>query len=288
MRSQNEMMQMILNVALEDERIRAVGMNGSRTNTKAPLDVFQDYDIAFLVLDMQSFLNDPQWIDVFGKRIIMQTPEDMAMFPAELGGRYSYLMLFEDGNRIDLMLIPIEEKESYCAEDSLTVILLDKDQNLPNMPLPTDEGYWVRRPSAPFFEDCCNEFWWVCTYVAKGLWRREMLYAQEHLHMVRSMLIKMLEWRVGIDTNFSVSTGKCGKYLENFLPKKDWQTLLLTYADGSYEGVWAALFTMCELFEETAKIVADTFHFDYPHTEAQNVKRYLKQVKNLPFVATGI
>lgn len=35
-------------------------------------------------------------------------------------------MLFEDGSRIDLMLIPSEEKDIYCSEDGLTVILLDK------------------------------------------------------------------------------------------------------------------------------------------------------------------
>jgi|SRR5690625_2963106 len=108
LRSEREMMQIILNVALDEERIRAVGMNGSRTNPNAPKDPFQDYDIVYLVTDVQSFINDSRWIDVFGERIIMQIPEDMAMFPAELGGRYSYLMLFEDGNRIDLILAPIE------------------------------------------------------------------------------------------------------------------------------------------------------------------------------------
>ncbi|QQK81499.1 aminoglycoside 6-adenylyltransferase [Salicibibacter cibi] len=282
MRSEKQMMQMILNVAQGDERIRAVGMNGSRANPDAPRDPFQDYDIVYLVTDVHSFLNDPSWIDVFGERIMMQTPEDMAMFPAELGGRYSYLMLFEDGNRIDLILVPIEEKDSYCTEDKLTIILLDKDNNLPNIPPPTDEGYWVNRPSAEFFANCCNEFWWVTTYVAKGLWRREILYAHEHLNIVRTMLIKMLEWRVGLETNFSVSIGKSGKYLERFLTEEDWQALLLTYADGRYEGIWEALFTMEEIFQKNAKIVADAFHFECPHEEAQHVIRYLKHVRNLP------
>ncbi|WP_246476585.1 aminoglycoside 6-adenylyltransferase [Salicibibacter cibi] len=47
-----------------------------------------------------------------------------------------------------------------------------------------------------------------------------------------------------------------------------WQSLLLTYADGSDEGVWEALFTMKELFQKHAKIVADVFYFEYPHEEA--------------------
>jgi aminoglycoside 6-adenylyltransferase len=289
MRSEKEMMDMILNVAMEDIRIRAVGMNGSRTNPNAPKDPFQDYDIVYLVSDMQSFINDTNWIDVFGERLIMQTPENMALFPPELGGRFSYLMLFNDGNRIDLILAPIEEKENYCMEDKLTIILLDKDNVLPNISAPTDAPYWVKQPSAACFADCCNEFWWVSTYVAKGLWRKEMLYAQAHLNMVREMLIQMLEWRVGIDTNFSVSIGKLGKYLDTFLPVSSWNKLLQTYADGSYGGVWNALFTMCELFRETAMFVADMLDFQYsPEEQEQEIMAYLKHVRDLPADATEI
>ena len=49
---------------------------------------------------------------------------------------YGYLMLFTDGNRIDLH---IKSKESMIEEhenDKLTVPLLDKDNCLPAFPLP--------------------------------------------------------------------------------------------------------------------------------------------------------
>src|SRR5699024_10170708 len=111
-------MEIILHVAKNDDRIRAVGMNGSRTNPNAPKDIFQDYDIVYAVNDIYSFIHHPEWVDVFGERIIMQTPEDMAIFSAELGKRYSYLILFNDGNRIDLILMPLEELKDYCFEDT--------------------------------------------------------------------------------------------------------------------------------------------------------------------------
>ncbi|MEC0371320.1 aminoglycoside 6-adenylyltransferase [Paenibacillus chibensis] len=289
MRTQSEMMDLILNVAAKDERIRAVGMNGSRTNPNAPADPFQDYDIVYLVTEMDTFLQNPSWVEVFGDRIIMQTPEEMSMFPPTLGDRFSYLMLFTDGNRIDLMLVPMSEKETYCREDKLTVILLDKDQALPEVAVPTDVDYWVGRPSAAFFADCCNEFWWVSTYVAKGLWRKEFLYAQDHLQKVmRPMLIQMLEWQVGIQTDFSVSTGKNGKYLQNYLTKQSWNELLTTYPGGSYEDVWKALFATCRLFRSTAHFVAEHFGFDYPEEDDHQVTTYLKRVQSLPSDATEI
>lgn len=282
MRSEKEIMDLVIKVAKEDTRIRAVGMNGSRTNPNVPKDFFQDYDIVYLVKDMESFIEDPQWIDIFGECLIMQTPEDMAMFPPDLGGRFSYLMLFTDGNRIDLILAPIEEKDEYCYEDGLTILLLDKDQCLPNIPPPTDQEYWVKRPSAEFFADCCNEFWWVTTYVAKGLWRKEILYAFDHMNLVRAMLLKMMEWKVGIETNFSLSIGKNAKYLDRYVDEDTWSRLLKTYPSGEYDEVWKSLFIMADLFERTAVYVAGELHFQYPFAEAERVRQYLKHVKNLP------
>lgn len=282
MRTEQEMLELILQVAQRDERVRAVGLDGSRTNPNVPKDMFQDYDIVYIVTDMQSFIDDKSWIDCFGERIIMQTPEDMAMFPPELGGNFSYLMLFADGNRIDLILCPLENKDNWNSDDKLAIILLDKDESLPPLPAPTDEDYWVKEPSAAFFRDCCNEFWWVSTYVAKGLWRRELLYALDHLNLyVRPMLLKMLEWKVGIATGFSISIGKNGKYLEKHLSREEWQALLATYPAGGYAEVWEALYVATGLFRETAKEVTAQLSFTYELEEDCGVMRYLQRVQQL-------
>ena len=41
MRTEQEMYDLIINMAKEYERIRAVYMNGSRTNVNAPKDIFR-------------------------------------------------------------------------------------------------------------------------------------------------------------------------------------------------------------------------------------------------------
>ena len=51
MRSESEMFDLILGTARDDERIRAVMMNGSRANPNAPKDFFQDYHIGYFVPD---------------------------------------------------------------------------------------------------------------------------------------------------------------------------------------------------------------------------------------------
>jgi len=282
MRTSIEIIELVLSYAVNDARIRAVGLNGSRTNPNAPKDLFQDFDIVYVVTEMNSFIEDQHWIDVFGERIIMQTPGNMSMFSSDFGERFSYLMLFTDGNRIDLTLVSNVEKDTYYKEDKLTVILLDKDNSLPELLPPTDEDYWVKRPSAEFFSDCCNEFWWVSTYVAKGLWRREILYAGEHLNnIMRPMLLKMLEWKVGIENSYSVSIGKYGKYLKKYLSENDWQELLSTYANGSCKDMWRVLFAILVLFRSTAIFVADGLGYEYSREEDDKVTAYLEHIKQL-------
>ena len=63
MRTEQEMYSLILDFAQSDQRIRLVGMEGSRTNIHIPRDSFQDYDISFLVTDMDSFRRDDGWLD---------------------------------------------------------------------------------------------------------------------------------------------------------------------------------------------------------------------------------
>ncbi len=218
MRSENEIMSLILNVAKTDNRIRVVFLNGSRANPNAKKDILQDYDIVYVVREKESFLYDHNWIDIFGERLILQIPEEMILGNEEKDNEaaksvaFPYLMLFEDGNRIDLTLLPIEELENEFELDSLSVLLMDKDNLFPDFPTSSDLDYLIRKPTEKEFLDCCNEIWWVSAYVAKGLWRGQILYAKDMLeYPVRAMFMKMIEWHIGTQTNFLVSFGKSGK-----------------------------------------------------------------------------
>jgi aminoglycoside 6-adenylyltransferase len=188
-------------------------------------------------------------------------------------------MQFMDGNRIDLTLVT-REFFANSERDSLSVLLLDKEGILPTFPPPDERDYLPRPPSALDFFNCCNEFWWVCPYVAKGLWRNEILYAK-HMHdeVVREQLMKMLTWYIGVKTNFKINPGKNGKYFKQYLEPDLWESLQRTYANADYEATWEALFTMCALFRKIALPVASHFQYDYPEQEDQRVTTYLENLR---------
>ena len=62
--------------------------------------------------------------------------------------------------------------------------------------------------------------------MAKGLWREELSYVKGMLDgPVRDMLIVMLEWHIGMKTDFTVNTGKFGKHFEQYFEKDMWSNL---------------------------------------------------------------
>jgi aminoglycoside 6-adenylyltransferase len=288
MRSEKQMLDLILNVAQNDDNIRAVVMNGSRVNPNAKRDPFQDFDIAYFVRDVEPYKRNQAFIKPFGELLIMQLPEDMTDPPAENDGHYAYLMQFLDGNRIDLSLFSLETLNSMIT-DSLTVVLLDKDHLIPDLPPPSDRDYLPGPPTAKLFDDCCNEFWWVSVYVAKGLWRDELTYAKHMLDVfVREKLMTMLTWYVGIQTDFQKSPGKMGKYLKRHLDPQLWKLLECTYSDSQPQHTWDSLFAIGDLFRQTGRYVAEHFGFNYPEQEDRNVTNYLQHIRKLPGDAEAI
>lgn len=280
MRQEQEMWDLIINTAKADERIRAVVLNGSRANPNAPKDRYQDFDIVYFVSEMDSFLSDHSWVDCFGERVIMQMPKLMVIPEEPEDGTFTYLMQFADGNRIDLTLVPVEEAENYVRLDSQTVILMDKDGQLPKLPEPSDKDFWVVKPSVQAFADCCNEFNWVTPYVAKGLCRDEWPYAQHMFtHHVWDMMDKMITWHIGFKTDFKVSCGKYGKYYRHYLNEGLWRQLRSCYAGQDEQTLWRALYNARNLFRDLGREVAKQLGIDYPEDEHQRVDQFIHRME---------
>lgn len=292
MRNEQEMMDLIINTAKEDERIRAVYMNGSRTNPNVPKDIFQDYDIVYVVTETSTFIEDENWINIFGALLMVQEPDKLDQgigLDINFERRYAYLMLFTDGNRIDLTIQTKETMLEEYGKDKLTIPLIDKDDFLPSIPSPSDIDYHVKKPTEGQFDSCTNNFWWCLQNVAKGIWRDELPYTKLMFkYTTRESLDKMVNWWIGIEYDFQVSTGKMGKYFKKFLPESYWEMYQATYSDGSYENIWDSVFITCELFRALARDVAKSLSYTYPADDDKNMMEYLQYVRKLPADAKEI
>lgn len=284
MRNEEEMLKLIVDVAQKDDRILAAYMNGSRTNKKIKKDIFQDYDIVYVVKQNRPFYEDQTWIDVFGERLYMQCPDEVDAsngIERNFDECYGWLMQFKDGNRLDLRIMP-KGKENIL-EDKLCIVLLDPDKILPDMPEPTDADYRIKKPTQHEFSAACNEFWWCLNNVAKGLWREEIPYVHNMLYNgSHPELVKLLNWKIGYDTDFRVSTGKASKNMNQWLSRDRWERFLKTYANGNVNDIWDSVHIMCDLFHEVAHELESYDGLQYNSEEAEAGYLFLKHVQMLP------
>ena len=261
------MLNLILQIA-KKLQVDAVALSGSRTNQKIQTDEFQDYDVVYVVDDIDNLTSDLAWLDPFGKRIIEQHNV--------LGHRRLYLMLFEDGNRIDLTLCPKNHIQEW-VESEADFTVLEDPKGLFTQYSPSPQRYWTNPASEIDFEKACNEFWWVSAYVVKGICRNQLIYAIDHLYGIcQQELLKVLAWQVASDKG-TVDVGKNYKYLFQYLPaekEKEFSNLL---DFSSKEKITQSLFATMQLFHQEAQSLANKMGFDYDKEVAEKMIEYAEE-----------
>ena len=266
-RSEAQMLRLILQTA-KSLKVEAVAMSGSRTDTKAPKDEFQDYDVVYVVDDLDNLTSDLAWLDRFGTRIIEQHNV--------LGNRRLYLMLFEDGNRIDLTLCPKDHIQEWMDSEADYTVLKD-EKGLFESYTTSPERYWTSSASQTDFEKACNEFWWVSAYVIKGICRKQLLYATDHLYGIcQQELLKILAWQVASDRG-TVDIGKNYKYLFQYLPTEKEKEFSALLDFSSVEKITQSLFSTMNLFHREAQILAQKMGFDYDKEVVEKMILYAEE-----------
>lgn len=280
MRTSEEMLKLILNVAEQDERIRAVTMEGSRVSKNATHDEYCDFDISYVVNDIREFTKDKKWIEILGEILIVQYPMDWYSHPYDYEGHdnFAYLIQFKDGNRIDLTLIDIRNVEQQKNYDEPRIVLLNKDNLQELKPVDDESVFYIQKPSEMEYYNTCNEFRWLSIYISKGLCREELYYAKYAYDvLVMEMFIKMLNWKIGVDNNFNVTTGNHSKYLKRFLSQEEMERFQRIFPDGTYEDIWNKLFVMYDYFAELAKYVGEKLGYGFDAKETEEVRGFLHE-----------
>ena len=267
MRTETEMLDVILQTA-KTLQVKAVAMSGSRTCPKALKDEFQDYDVVYIVDDLYNLMSDLSWLNKFGKRIIEQE--------VSLGHRRLYLMLFEDGNRIDLTLCPKEYIQEWVDSEAGFTILEDTE-NLFEAYFPNLERHWITPATETDFKNSCNEFWWVSAYVVKGIYRKQVIYTTDHLYGIcQQEFLKILAWQVA-SARGRVEIGKNCKYLFNHLPVEKEKELSNLLDFSSLDKITQSLFDTMQLFHQEAQSLAQKMGFDYDKEVAEEMIQYAEE-----------
>ena len=273
--------------AEQQARVRGILLTSSRADPRAPLDLFSDYDVILLVTDIHPFFEDRAWLQDFGKVLVVYRDPLKLDYGVET---FAYITQYEDGTKIDFTVWPVEivnrVKEAAELPHSLDVgytVLLDKDRLTDGLKAPSYAAFIPAPPTETIYQTLVEEFLHEATYVAKHLWRDDLMPAKYNLDHAMKLdnLRVMLEWRFEIDHHWSVKPGDYGKGLKKRLEREIWVELENTYVGAGLVENWEALFKTIGLFRKIAIQVGTELGFAYPHELDLRVVAYLQKVQRL-------
>jgi aminoglycoside 6-adenylyltransferase len=162
-------------------------------------------------------------------------------------------------------------------------VLLDKTGVTERWQAPTYRAHIPSPPTQAEYDALVDEFWWSSSYVAKGLWRGEVVNAKRALDvdMKLGVLRRFLEWKIELENDWSVKPGAYGRGLERLLEPETAQELAATYVGAGIEENWEALFATIALFRRIAIEVGEALGLVYPQQVDETATAYLEAVRDL-------
>lgn len=284
----NDVLNGLIRWAEGKDPVRAMLLTSTRARPDSPVDRLSDYDVVLVVEDIRPFFEDRSWIEDFGEVLVPYWDgiEPESDHGIEQAGN---VIQYADGLKIDFRLWPVGLLERITNAPALTdeldagyAVLLDKDGLTADLDPPTYKAYIPDRPDEETFLTWVNEFFNEAPYVAKFLWRDELMPAKwVEADMKHKYLRRMLEWRIELDHGWSVPMDSLGKGLKKRLPSDIWEELEGTYAGAGVADNWEALFRTMALFRRVGTGVADDLGYVYPLDLDERVTAYVWSIKGL-------
>ena len=283
--TEDRVIQQLVQWAERQSLVCAVILTSSRAIPHAHTDAFSDYDVILVLREIKSFYDDRSWLETFGS--VLALYRDPLIIDRGLE-RSAYVTQYESGLKIDFSLWPVELLKRIVSEPALPPefdagyqVLLDKTHLTEGLPPPTYSSYIPTPPTDAQYQTTMEEFFLDTTYVAKYLWRDDLIAAKHILDhsLKQEYLLRMLEWRIEIDHEWSVKPGPYGRGLKRWLPPDLWADLEDTYTGAALDSNWSALFRTIDLMRRVAIEVGHRLGYTYPENLERRVRRYLQTVR---------
>ena len=228
--------------------------------------------------DIGPFGRDDEWLGVFGPIMVRWPLKPRTTFDENWITRG---VVFKDGVRVDFQITDLTaiERDRY---DSGFRVLVDKDDLTTGLSDPTFSEHNVRKPSREEYETLVREFWWNATYVPKHLWRDELPFAAMMLgESIRSEYLRtIIDWHIGLQNDWSVSTGIHGRKIKRLLDADTWSQYEATFATAGIEEHWEAFFAAIALFSRLARVIGIKLGYHYPAEMEREMTGYYTSIRN--------
>ncbi|MDO5755515.1 MAG: aminoglycoside 6-adenylyltransferase [Tissierellia bacterium] len=278
MEKRDQIIEKLIHFGQDHQDIESLLQTGERNNPNGKKDHLMDYQFVFGVKDPSEF-QDPHFLEeIFGQSLLMQKQDGLLFVNKVTKDHVGYTLILDDITKITISFLPQDQMQEYIQMDSLSKILINKDDLLVGNNNQTDISYRQLRPTKKEFNHCCNQFFIEALNVAKGLYRGEIIYAIKTFSEIRETVDQMTSFYIGAHYDFKVSIGERYKYIKNYLEPEHYQRYLETYPLPDRDYLWRALFNACMLFRKEGLEVARILNYEYPKLADREIIQNIRNI----------
>ncbi len=264
MNSYENIMEKMVSYAIHSELIQVMLLFGSRARVKNIADKYSDYDIIFLVKDVDYFLNTDQWLNQIEKYYI-SFQEPTAAYGQERR------VFFGDARDVDFLFYDVRESESLVADSTIQAFLsrgykilvdkidfkgvLERNKSFEEIEMIFSEKDFI---------NLANTFWFHSVWSVKKLLRGEIWSAKSCVDgYMKDLLRQMLEWYSKAVNSKEFDVWHDGRFLDRWVDENIKKQLKTAY--GTYDAVdiLRAMTNTMRIFSEVSSKTAAILNFDY-------------------------
>lgn len=230
---------------------------GSHARAEDPADEWSDIDLVIIVDDPAAMMADPSWLDELGRPLLSFVE------PTAVGGFTERRVLFESGQDVDFVLLPVAGAVQLAASPEAASVfargfwvLVDKLGIAPALDGQTDTPWAPDLPDAASFAQLTHDFWFHALWSAKKLRRGEVWIAKQGCDCyLKGLTVRLMAWHAQA-ADASVDTWHRGRFLERWADPVALRDFRAAFAAGDPDDIARALWATVDLFERLERETA--------------------------------
>lgn len=289
MNSYDSIMEKMLSYAKESEMVQAMILFGSRARAVNAADQYSDYDIIFLVKDVDYFLNTDQWLNQIDKYYISFQE------PTAAGGQ-ERRVFFKDSMDMDFLFYDVQVSERLAADPTIQSffsrgyrVLVDKidfkgaiERNKPSESPEETRAIFTEKE----FINLANTFWFHSIWSVKKVLRGELWSAKCCIDgYMKDLLRQLLEGYSKAVNTKDFEVWHDGRFFDSWVDDQVKEQLKTAYGTYDTEGILEALKNTMLIFSEVSGRTAALLNYNNPITAETYAVEQLEKLTSQPFLA---
>ena len=270
MNSYEPILEKLISFAKESELIQAMILFGSRARDNNAADQYSDYDIIFLVTDVDYFLNSDEWLNQIEDYYISFEE------PTAASGQ-ERRVFFSDARDMDFLFYDVKKSELLAADQTLQLffsrgykLLVDKidfkaaiERNQSTETVSARKTLFTEKE----FINLANTFWFHSIWSMKKLLRGETWAAKYCVDSyMKDLLRQMLEGYSLAVHSKDFDVWHDGRFSDNWVDEDIKRQLRTVYGTYDAEDIIRALNNTMHIFREVSVKTASLLEYAYPTT----------------------